>query len=143
MVGPAAFSYWHRRPDHQPEDRISGRRPKSGYQPSNPVEGVVRRNLCAHIRKHKYSGHAAPVAGNVAALQIENVIAEEASKTREKPLRPEKSQGGAERGPLWREIKLLCVVYATMQGTGISYAPPKPSLFLALSLRHLRMPSYY
>ena len=144
MVGPAAFSFLS-----GTEGRIIS--PRTGSLAEDPKVGtnlpIRSSELSAGTCTHTYANTNTE---DMWALWLEccstpnrNVIAEEASQTREKPLRPEKSQGGAERGPLWREIKLLCVVYATRQGTGISYAPPKPSLFLALSLRRLRMPSYY
>src|SRR6267154_1733240 len=60
--GPAAFSYWHRRPDHQPEDRISGRGPKSGYQPSNSVHELYAESF-THKTHTQIQYTCGPVAG--------------------------------------------------------------------------------
>jgi hypothetical protein len=121
--------------------------PRTGSLPEDPkvganlpiqVDRVVHR---AHKRTHEYSIHAGRVA---------EMLQQSKSKCH---CRGGKSVPGNEterivkaaqnKDPLWREIKLLCVVYATRQGTGISCAPPKPSLFPTLSLHRPRMPTYY
>lgn len=128
--GPAAFSYWHRRPDHQPETGSLAEDPKVGTNLPISVDRVVRRNLYSHKRTHKYSTHAGPVAGVLQRSKSKchctggkSVPGKAAETQKIKP---------AQNGPLWREIKLLCVVYATRQGTGISCAPqivPFPCTF--------------
>lgn len=94
----------------------------------------------AHKRTHEYSTHAGRVAGMPQHSKSKyhcrggkSVPGNETEK---------KVKAAQNEGPLWREIKLLCVVYATRQGTGISCAPPKPSLFPALPPHRPRMPSY-
>jgi hypothetical protein len=125
--GPAAFTLLA-------EGRIIS--PRTGSLAGDPKVGTnlpiqsteLSAESCTHTNAHTNTVHTRAVWLECYNTPNRNVIAEEASQSREKPLR----HSGAEYGPLWREIKLLCVVYATRQGTGISCAPqivPFPCTF--------------
>jgi hypothetical protein len=141
--GPAVFSYWHRRPDHQPEDRISGRRPKSGYQPSNPVNRVVRRKL-SFTHTNAYTNmvtHAGRAAG-MPQHSKSKCHCRGGKSVPGKAARTRKSQGGVEHGPFGGRLS-YCVSFMQQGKVQESLAPPKSSLVLALSLYLPRKPTNY
>jgi hypothetical protein len=114
--GPAAFSYLAQKagssargPDLWPKTQKWVPTFQSG-PPSCPPK-LVRTQTHTQIQYTR-----GPCGWNETPNR--NVIADEASRSREKPAQ--------NMGPLWREIKLLCVVYATGK-VQESVAPPSPS----------------
>lgn len=123
--GPATFSELAQKAGSLARGPDSWPTPQSVYQAANPVDRAVRRNLCAHTRTHE-CGLGAGRLQHAKSNILRFIHQEEASQSRETPQR-QTDTGGAEHPPALEEIKLLRVVYATRQGTGISCAPPKPS----------------
>lgn len=111
MVVLLHFPNWLRRPDHWPTN-------KSVYQAANPVDRVIRRNLCAYTRTHECG-----LGGCSTPNRIFCVSPRGGKSVPGKPAETD-GHGGAEHLPALEEIKLMRVVYATRQGTGISCAPP-------------------
>lgn len=95
----------------------------------------------AHTYAYTHTVHTRTVWLEWCSTPNRNVIAEEASRSRERPLRHRRVKAAQNMGPLWREIKLLCVVYATRQGTVQESVTPLPNR--PFSLHFPSMPTYY
>ena len=135
---PAAFSYWHRRPDHQPEDRISARSPKSGCQPSSLGRPSCPPKIGSHTNAHTNTAYTRAMW-----LECCNTPNRKCHRRGGKSVPGNETEESCRRRTRTHFGGRLsyCVVYATRQGTGFSCAPPKSTFFPALSLRRPRMPT--